>query len=65
VEHAARDLLRHAVSVGGSISGEHGTGWVKRGELAGQWDARAIELHQQIKRVFDPKNLLNPGKKTA
>jgi len=65
VEQAARDLLRHAISVGGSISGEHGTGWVKRGELAGQWHPRAVELHEQIKLLFDPKNLLNPGKKTA
>jgi glycolate oxidase subunit GlcD len=65
VEQAARELLRHAVSVGGSISGEHGTGWVKRGELARQWHPRAIELHEQIKLLFDPKGLLNPGKKTA
>jgi glycolate oxidase subunit GlcD len=65
VEQAARDLLRHAISVGGSISGEHGTGWVKRGELAGRWHPRAVELHEQIKLLFDPKNLLNPGKKTA
>jgi glycolate oxidase subunit GlcD len=65
VEQAARELLHHAISVGGSISGEHGTGWVKRGELTRQWHPRAIELHQQIKLLFDPKNLLNPGKKTA
>lgn len=65
VEHAARELLRYATSTGGSITGEHGTGWVKRGELVRQWHPRAIELHEQIKHVFDPKGLLNPGKKTA
>lgn len=65
VEQAARELLGYTISVGGSISGEHGTGWVKRGELSRQWPPRAVELHEQIKRVFDPKGLLNPGKKTA
>lgn len=63
VEQAARELLHYAISAGGSISGEHGTGWVKRGELARQWHPRAVELHEQIKRLFDPKGLLNPGKK--
>ena len=30
-----------------------------------QWAARALDLHEQIKRAFDPKGLLNPGKKLA
>jgi FAD/FMN-containing dehydrogenase len=30
-----------------------------------QWSPAAVELHARIKQVFDPKNLLNPGKKTA
>jgi glycolate oxidase subunit GlcD len=58
-----RRLHELAVELGGSISGEHGLGWQKRGRLALQWDARALELHGEIKRVFDPKNLMNPGKK--
>ena len=40
-------------------------GWLKRGQLARQWPARALELHEQVKRAFDPKGLLNPGKKLA
>ncbi|HEV3228317.1 MAG TPA: FAD-linked oxidase C-terminal domain-containing protein [Solirubrobacteraceae bacterium] len=62
---AAGELFGLAARLGGSISGEHGMGWVKRGELARQWAPAAVELHGQIKRLFDPKNLLNPGKKTA
>jgi FAD/FMN-containing dehydrogenase len=58
-----RRLHELAVALGGSISGEHGLGWQKRGRLALQWDTRALELHGEIKRVFDPKNLMNPGKK--
>ena len=62
---AAGELFRLAVRLGGSISGEHGVGWEKRGQLAAQWPPRALDLHEQIKRAFDPKNLLNPGKKLA
>jgi FAD/FMN-containing dehydrogenase len=50
---------------GGTVSGEHGLGVVRSGWLTRQWGARAAELHGEIKRVFDPKNLLNPGKKLA
>lgn len=47
------------------MSGEHGLGWVKRGLLERQWDERALQLHRAIKQAFDPKNLLNPGKKAT
>jgi glycolate oxidase len=52
-----------AIGLGGSISGEHGIGLTKRGWLARQWDSRAVELHRAVKHLFDPKGLLNPGKK--
>jgi glycolate oxidase subunit GlcD len=64
-EAAADELFTLAARLGGSISGEHGMGWAKRGRLARQWPPRALALHAEIKRVFDPKGLLNPGKKTA
>jgi glycolate dehydrogenase FAD-linked subunit len=60
---ALEELLELAVRLGGSISGEHGLGLLKRGQLGRQWAPRAVALHDEIKRVFDPKNLLNPGKK--
>jgi glycolate oxidase subunit GlcD len=62
---ANEDLFDMAVRLGGSVSGEHGLGLLKRGQLARQWSPRALELHAEIKRLFDPKNLLNPGKKLA
>jgi FAD/FMN-containing dehydrogenase len=62
-QQAAGELFALAVRLGGSISGEHGVGWVKHGELARQWAPRALELHAQIKRCFDPQGLMNPGKK--
>jgi glycolate oxidase subunit GlcD len=62
-EAAAHELFELAVRLGGSVSGEHGIGSVKRGALALQWPERALRLHEAIKDVFDPKGLLNPGKK--
>jgi glycolate oxidase subunit GlcD len=62
---ATEELFALAAELGGSISGEHGVGWLKRGQLARQWPAGALRLHEEIKRVFDPKGLLNPGKKLA
>ena len=60
---ACEELFALALRLGGSISGEHGVGWVKRGQLAAQWAPAALALHAGIKRVFDPKDLFNPGKK--
>jgi glycolate oxidase subunit GlcD len=64
-ESAATDLFELAVGLGGSISGEHGLGTVKSGHLGVQWTHRALELHEGVKRLFDPKGLLNPGTKRA
>lgn len=64
-ESAAQDLFELAVGLGGSISGEHGLGMVKSGHLGVQWENRAVELHDAVKRLFDPKGLLNPGTKAA
>jgi FAD/FMN-containing dehydrogenase len=64
-EAVGDELFALVVELGGSIAGEHGVGWLKRGRLESQWDPRALELHEQIKRAFDPQGLLNPGKKLA
>jgi hypothetical protein len=46
----------------GSISAEHGVGLLKRDYLGFSRSAAEIELMRQIKRVFDPQSILNPGK---
>ncbi len=56
-------LFDIALRLGGTISGEHGVGFVKRNWLERQLGPRAFELHTAVKRAFDPQNLLNPGKK--
>jgi FAD/FMN-containing dehydrogenase len=64
-EEAMEELYGVVAEMEGSIAGEHGVGLLKRGQLSRQWSRRAVELHEQIKRLFDPKDLLNPGKKLA
>jgi len=64
-EAAAEDLFALAVELGGSVSGEHGIGVVKNGQIALQWEPAAVAMHEAIKRTFDPRGLLNPGKKLA
>jgi glycolate oxidase subunit GlcD len=60
---AAEDLFAMAVRLGGTISGEHGLGLLKNGQLRRQWSPAAVALHRSVKAALDPKNLLNPGKK--
>ncbi len=50
------------VSLGGTISGEHGLGFAKKGYLPIAADDAKIDLMKRIKRAFDPNNILNPGK---
>jgi glycolate oxidase subunit GlcD len=59
----SEELFTLALRLGGTISGEHGVGAVKTHWLARQLGPKAYELHTAIKQAFDPKNLLNPGKK--
>jgi glycolate oxidase subunit GlcD len=62
--HTAAHLLYSvAVGYGGSISGEHGLGSVKRGHLGLQCGPATLALQHAVKASFDPKSLMNPGKK--
>jgi glycolate oxidase subunit GlcD len=61
---ASRELHRMAIELGGSVSGEHGIGWWKRGVLELQLGSRELDLHRRVKSLFDPDGILNPGKKT-
>lgn len=62
---AALDVFAMALELGGTISGEHGTGVLKAGQLRRQWAPAAVAAHEAIKSALDPKGLLNPGKKVA
>jgi FAD/FMN-containing dehydrogenases len=60
---ACHDLFELALRLGGTVTGEHGIGWLKRGQLEHQLGDAGYDLHLRIKQAFDPKGLLNPGKK--
>ena len=55
-------MYAKAVELGGLVSGEHGIGYAKKDFLRRQYGETPIALMQGIKQVFDPKNILNPGK---
>jgi len=65
-EEKAKKLLTEiyevGISLGGTISGEHGLGFTKKGYLPLAADKSKIDLMKRIKRAFDPNNILNPGK---
>jgi glycolate oxidase subunit GlcD len=62
---AAERVFDAAISLGGTVTGEHGVGLVKSAQLAKQLSPAALDVHRAIKQLFDPKNLLNRGKKAA
>jgi glycolate oxidase len=62
VEEATLRLMRETVALGGTLSGEHGIGVTKAPFLPLEQSSGLIELQKSLKRVFDPKELLNPGK---
>ena len=55
-------LVRRALRLGGTCTGEHGVGIHKMGFLAEEAGGEAIEVMRAIKRALDPQNILNPGK---
>lgn len=62
-EAARTHIMEAAVRLGGTITGEHGVGELKRSAVETDLGARTTELQRHIKQVFDPQGLLNPGKK--
>jgi glycolate oxidase len=62
VEQAAAAIFRAALELGGTLSGEHGIGTLKREFLEDDLGPDAVEIMRGIKRVLDPKGLLNPHK---
>ncbi len=61
-EKAVEMVLRAALDLGGTISGEHGVGTAKAPYLAWELSAEEIEFMLRLKRLFDPNSILNPGK---
>jgi glycolate oxidase len=62
IDAALFDLMRATVALGGTLSGEHGIGVTKLPYLHLEQSSELIDLQRDVKRAFDPKELLNPGK---
>lgn len=63
-EMAAR-IFKRTVAAGGSITGEHGDGISRTPYIGMQYGRQMLELFRKVKELFDPANLLNPGKKVT
>ena len=61
-EELGGKILDYCVEVGGTITGEHGVGIEKINQMCGQFNSDEITQFHAIKKAFDEKQLLNPGK---
>jgi glycolate oxidase/D-lactate dehydrogenase len=61
-EKAVEEVFELALHYGGSITGEHGVGITKAEFMKKQFGSAEMDMMRKIKRVFDPKDLINPGK---
>jgi len=62
VEKVVQEIFEVTVSLGGTLSGEHGIGISKAKYLGLEISPEVFELMKKVKRTFDPNNILNPGK---
>ena len=62
LKKAIREIFTLTVKLGGTISGEHGIGYVQKEYMDIAFSKKAIELQIEIKNLFDPNKILNPGK---
>jgi glycolate oxidase len=59
---AIAEVFKLCHRLGGTISGEHGIGWVQKGYMPLVQPPHHLALQRGIKQLFDPKGILNPGK---
>ncbi|MBV6479881.1 MAG: putative FAD-linked oxidoreductase [Ignavibacteria bacterium] len=62
LETAIKEIFRLTVSLGGTISGEHGIGYSQKNYLPIALSETELALMKSIKKTFDPNNIMNPGK---
>ncbi len=61
-EEGLRKLFKHVIALGGTLSGEHGVGIAKAPYIGLELSNVMVELMKNIKKTFDPNNILNPNK---
>ncbi|SER79409.1 glycolate oxidase subunit GlcD [Salisediminibacterium halotolerans] len=65
VEQAFEDIFAKAIELGGTITGEHGVGAMKSPYLSWKVGDTGVNVMREIKKAFDPNNIMNPGKMFA
>jgi glycolate oxidase len=61
-EDAVEEIFNYAIELGGTLSGEHGIGVMKKAFIKKEMGEAGVRYQQMIKKALDPKNILNPGK---
>ena len=61
-EEAVKEIFAEALRLGGTMSGEHGIGLSKAPYLGMKLSAEVMATMKRVKQLFDPNNILNPGK---
>jgi glycolate oxidase len=62
LKRGIREIFELCVRLGGTLSGEHGVGWVQKEYLDIVFSPAAIDIQKAVKAAFDPNGILNPGK---
>lgn len=62
VHRASREIMAACVEAGGTITGEHGVGVDKRSYMSMVFSPEELQALREVKRVFDPRGIFNPGK---
>jgi glycolate oxidase len=61
-QEAFEEMLLAAIEMGGTVTGEHGVGLLKRGGMRQELSPEVLAMQQAVKQTLDPLNLFNPGK---
>ncbi len=62
VPQGVKEIFEWTVGLGGTLSGEHGIGWVQKNFMPIAFSKVQLSLMKDIKQLFDPNNIMNPGK---
>ncbi len=65
IEHLAQKIFDRVIRIGGTITGEHGDGLARVKYIPAMYGHEIFSIFSQVKKMFDPKYLMNPGKKIA
>jgi FAD/FMN-containing dehydrogenase len=63
LQNLAQDVFNKVIRSGGTITGEHGDGLARTRYIEQMYTGEIVSLFKEVKKLFDPKFIMNPGKK--